>query len=214
MKDSVVDCLNKTESAVKKIYEAYYSYFQFHNLNSRPVFTTFTKVGTPEYQKEYDLWFAQNGNDLYLFCDKDKELASQTFAMATLCGTILQFAYWGIDRYSRNNKVKEGWDELVNKEKNAIKFCIGNEIQEIPKGWIIYAGRNQAMHYDQALRRFNKAIFDVLKYSYSPYFNKKFYREDFDLDKRKNNPRGAVIIHELEWDNYENYKKDMLDMLK
>ncbi|MDQ7818351.1 MAG: hypothetical protein RDU14_15090 [Melioribacteraceae bacterium] len=213
MKNSIIEYLNKTESAVKKIFEAYYSYFQFHNNNSRPVFTIFTKVGTPEYKHEYDLWFAQHENNIYLFIDKDNELASQIFAMHTLCGTILQFAYWGIDKYSKNSIYPKEWSEICNKEKKAIKFYIGKEIEGLPIGWIIYAGRNQAMHYDRELRGFNRAIFNKLKYEYSSYFDKSYYNESFDLDKKKGIPLGGNILNKLGWVNYELYKADMVAML-
>ena len=54
------------------------------------------------------------------------------FSQGTLCGSILQVAYMGIDLYSANTTVPDDCSDLIGTNKKAVKFCIGRRVHGIP----------------------------------------------------------------------------------
>ena len=145
---------------------------------------------------------------------RDEQFAYEHFARSFFAGAILQFACWAIERYSTNNKIPSGLAQDIKESSKVRKFCIGRIVKDLPIGLIIYAGRNQAMHFsDSELHSLSKKIFDKLKYYYSPRFDKVFISSYYDLSDPNIVNYAENILYLLDWHNYEAYEKDILEML-
>ena len=184
--DTLEEYLQKTETAAQTLFEAIDKYIKI--INSFPPHA----VGISEEWREAENQF------LY-----------ESFAMATLCGAVLQLAYMAIKQYSNNGSVPERFSALIKTHPPAKKFCIGREIQSVPIGLIIYAGRNQAMHYDDNnLKEINRSIFENLCKRTSR--RGKEYRDPaYDLRNGITVNFAGNISYLLGWRSYDAYLDDM-----
>ncbi|MCK4577680.1 MAG: hypothetical protein KAU50_02745 [Candidatus Marinimicrobia bacterium] len=144
----------------------------------------------------------------------ERRFLNESFAIATLCGAVLQLAYMAIMQYSNSGNIPEQFVDLIKKKPKPKKFCIGREIESaIPIGLIIYAGRNQAAHYDDSnLCDLNKSIFENLCERTSRS-GKKYRDPAFDLNNGITVIFAANITSLLGWRSYDAYLQDILDML-
>ncbi|MCH7827952.1 MAG: hypothetical protein IIC75_08300, partial [Bacteroidetes bacterium] len=168
-----------------------------------------------ENNKAYKDWRKENGAILELRAKRDNEFAFEYFARSTLLGAILQFGFWGIEIFSKNENVAKGFEDIIDSNSKTLKFCIGRMYDNIPIGLIIYAGRNQSTHFDD--NKFNNVttrVFEKLTNYYSPTFKKWFKSDFFDLENPNVINYSENITHILDWKNYENYEKDLIEMLQ
>jgi hypothetical protein len=132
--------------------------------------------------------------------------------MGVICGSILQIAFMAILQFSSNKKVPKKLQEAINVESKATKFCIGESIRGVPKGLIIYAGRNQYNHIDEAtFNKYTTYVFDRLAV-FDP--QKNIIDPAFQLSHPKIANYASNIVAILGWKEYESYINDMFDILK
>jgi hypothetical protein len=211
--NTIKSYLEKTRSAVQKIYSAKNSYNELLLLPPRPIFVSLIQ-DKALLQLEYEKWRLDNRQQIEERLKKDSEFAYETFAVTTLCATILQFAYMGIKQFSTNSEVPEEFKEIIKSKQLAAKFCIGRRIDDIPVGLVIFAGRNQSHHYDE--EKYNEptpTVFKRLSDWYSPTFKKWFVDDRFDLSKGGINNFAAHILDKLGWNDYEAYEREMQHLL-
>lgn len=91
--------LKKTESAAIKIFEGINSYLKI--LTSPPLYH-----GNPT-DPGYKEWRTANDFKIESFRKAEKEFLAEEFALATLCGSLLQIAAMGIQWCSQNEKIPE-----------------------------------------------------------------------------------------------------------
>jgi len=200
-----------TEHAMMSLFENLSFYLNILREIEVPIFISETS-DIDLRTKEYKLWVTQNQKKLSLALEKEKEYFGHSVSKSTICGSILQIAFMAILQFSTNRKVPEQLQKIVNVENKVTKFCIGENIRGVPKGLIIYAGRNQYNHMDDLT--FNKCttyVFDRLA--------------DFDLPGNIKDPAfqlshpkivnyASNIVAILGWNDYESYIIDMFDTLK
>jgi hypothetical protein len=217
--DNIKEYLKRTKSAVLKIYEARRSYLEILPTDDEtPAFLFSGDPDSEENKKAYKKWREDNQDQNAEMLKKENEFVYEFLAMSILSGAILQFAFWGIDKFSNNKKIAGGFEDIIGKEPNqnkkAIKFCVGRLCDEIPIGLIIYAGRNQAIHfYDQKFNSVTNRVFENLANYYSPLFNKRYKDDKFDLNNPHMENYAENIIYTLSWFTYEKFEQDMLDTL-
>ena len=204
--------LDKTESAVRKLFEGLSEY---HKLVLRSVSPMYlgkegdTENNTPAYQE----WSEKNQNEIQISTKAMQDSFAERFAYATLAGSLLQIATMGIQLFAQSDSVPEDLPEDIKQhiKTPAKKFCIGRKIRSIPIGLIIYAGRNQYNHLDEEkLNPLNTEIFNWI----SKNTIRNYIDPCFSLDNKPLviNFSGNIIAL-LEWDHYEQYYADMLQML-
>jgi len=203
--------LERTESAVRKLFDGIESYTEL----LRPIQgTTFVsgQIDKKKFVVEYEAWAKKNATALKASMEAQRKYAEQAFAMATLCGAVLQVAEKSIEIYSGNKSVPTAVEPIVGKSQAAVPFCIGREIHEVPIGLVIFAGRNQHTHFNEkSLNRVNVAVFEKLYLS-----RKKPSLKDPALDL--SNPLlysfASNITFILGWRSYESYATDMYALLE
>ena len=193
--NSIQEYLKRTESAVKKIYEAIDSYdIPLHSVE-KPTFVYWGEE-TDEVEQRFQTWERENQEAIALSLKSEKDFITEIFAMATLSGTILQFAHKAIEVFSENKSTHPLFKDIIAQNSRYAKFCIGREIDNIPLGLIVYAGRNQAQHYnDEKYGAITTSVFDLLANYYSPTFEKHFVNDYFDLS----NPNLTIYAINIIW---------------
>jgi hypothetical protein len=202
--------LKKTESAVVKLFEGIDSYLKI------PKVIIYT--GDAEDKDAWQYWLNKNRASIQSSLKSQKEFFAESFALATMCGSLLQIAAMGIQLFSENKNILEELPANIGSlitPKN-VKFCIGRVVSKLPIGLIIYAGRNQYNHMDldaSAFNKLNKAIFNHLAENYDDD-TKEFFKDlAFDLENRLLINFSSNITALLGWRNYESYYSDMKSLI-
>jgi hypothetical protein len=205
--------LNKTESAVVKLFEGIDSYLKIPKV--------VIYIGDAEDNDAWQYWLNKNRASIQSSLKSQKEFFAENFALATLCGSLLQIASMGIQLFSKNKNISEKLPKnvlkpltLMKPKKQPVKFCTGRLVSQLPIGLIIYAGRNQYNHMDEdELFGLNKAIFNQIAEKYDDD-SKEFFKDPaFDLENRLLINFSSNITSLLGWKNYESYYSDMKSLI-
>jgi hypothetical protein len=147
------------------------------------------------------------------YLELSKKYFDLKFSEAMFAGGILQIAFMAIELYSVNETIPDSCTNLVRStQKTAIPFCIGPQCHGIPTGLIVYAGRNQYCHWDEAEpHEITRKVFRALTNA---------FRNNIlgDLAFSLSNPTinvyaNEVLLRALVWTSYNTYLKEMESML-
>jgi hypothetical protein len=212
--NSIEDYLSSTKSAATTLIVGIQGYIAILEETGFPFFTSFT-IDVSAREKEYEEWREENIDRIEASLAAQDRFVDESFAMASLSGSLLQLAAMGIQKYSGNTSTAHCFEKVIRERTNPAKFCIGRIERGVPIGLIVYAGRNQFNHLNEdELREPNLFIFEQLS-KIESYQNKgTFYRDPaFDLQNDIVENYATNITSALGWNNYGAYEKDMLDML-
>jgi hypothetical protein len=136
---------------------------------------------------------------------------AETFALSTLCGAVLQVAAKAIEVYSANTAIPGSVAHIVKTgNKTARPFCIGRQINGVPMGLIVFAGRNQHTHYNEAkLHPVNVAVFREISLFETTSTGHELRDPAFDLRNPKLVSFAANVTALLGWRSYDQYIADM-----
>ncbi|MEH2025725.1 hypothetical protein [Nostoc sp.] len=215
--DSAEEYLKGTESAVIKIFEGIDSYLQILHDSKPPIYVG-NAGDTLNQRPVYKNWMAANQPEIQSSLKAQKEFCAESFALATLCGSVLQIAAMGIQWFSKNEKIPENLSEalysLIKPGKKVTKFCIGRRVRNLPIGLAIYAGRNQFNHIDdEELREPNITIFNLLAHNYDASTDQSPKDPAFDLENGNLINFASNITALLNWRDYKSYYSDMHSLI-
>jgi hypothetical protein len=227
--------LKRTESAVIKIFEGIESYIQILR-NSKPPIYVGNAGDTLNRRPAFENWIAANQAGIQASLKAQRDFSAESFALATLCGSLLQIAAMGIQWFSENEEIPENLPKslysLLKPKSKITKFCVGRKVRSVPIGLVIYAGRNQFNHMDDdELREPNVTIFDLLSQNYTGTTDQSVesitlsaeqaedITEQFPKDPAFDLENGILINFAsnitglLEWRDYESYYSDMYSLI-
>ncbi|MFZ2542100.1 MAG: hypothetical protein WAW75_10070, partial [Gallionella sp.] len=209
---TAIEYLDKTESAMRKLFEGIDSYFAPLRRSQSLTFESST-VDDGKRRVEREIWLRQNMNAIMASFVDQREFVAESFAQTVLCGAVLQVAAKAIGMYSENAIVPSEWQAVPSISK-AVKFCYGRPVCGIPLGLIIYAGRNQHTHFEDAkLYEPNKTVFERLATRNSNAAEAQYCNPAFDLANDRLISFASNIMSLIEWDTYEAYSQDIRPML-
>jgi hypothetical protein len=162
------------------------------------------------------------------------EFTSTDVAREIIAGSILQIAYFAIDRFgARSGKSKSAvhFETEINrliretpntrwKKKEPFtlpeRFCVGRDIGDVPLGVVVYAGRNQYNHFgEKRLGVLNEVVFNHL----DNLLSSPSKEISFNLYDEKR-PRSFSVLAALGWTDsssglgYAAYKKDLCKVMQ
>jgi hypothetical protein len=229
---SPTEYLERTASATRKLFSGIEEYLAILSSIKPATFAT-TAASPEEWELKKKQWERENADDIRRIHERNKE-ATQNFeaeehALSVLCGAVLQVALKVLELRTTtcpSVEIAKEFDEIKNKT-TLRRFYIGRQVRGLPIGIIIYAGRNQQVHFDdKELRQPSQTVFRVLAQNYgdssmkvvSTNVDTSAKRPDpaFDLntDKQKLYSYARNIIYILGWRDYEAYEKDMLSLIR
>jgi hypothetical protein len=184
----------ETEHAVRHLFKGLEYYTQLVNTLTSPSRAS-NKTHVERYVAHYERYFA---------LDKSR---------AALCGAVLEIAYAALNAFPRNDQIPASCSPFVSPGNRAVRFCFGREIHGLPMGLLIYAGRNQHVHWEDAsFDKATTAVFDTLLQAYLD--------TDFDMAYVLNSPRQRsskahhVVQNELKWWGYDQYIGDLKSLVE
>ncbi|MBD2536023.1 hypothetical protein H6G97_44560 [Nostoc flagelliforme FACHB-838] len=220
--ESSEEYLRATKSAVLKLFDGINSYNEIFLKKPIPIFNfssnlTDSAAILEARRQAYDNWLLENETAIKLLLQAQKEYFAESFAIAALCGSLLQIASMGIQLFSTNEEIAEDLPEILRsviKPKSKVaRFCIGRRVRNVPIGLIIYAGRNQFNHIDEEkLSGVNTTIFNLIASYYDE--QDQFFRDlAFDIESRLIINFSTNILGLIGWKSYESYDSDMRSLL-
>lgn len=213
------DYISKNESAVKKLFKAINEYSEELEKANLPMFIQ--SVETLEFpQEEYDKWENDNKENILKRIEVEKQYIAETFALANLCGAVLQSAAVTIRKFSMKQSIPEEFHKIMDAKSPISSYCIGRKIRNVNLGLIIYAGRNQYNHFeDGRLRNPSLTVFNLIKkcsVQTSDEGGRHHYEyEDpaFELENTNLECYAHNILALIGWKSYEDYRDDLVSML-
>ena len=210
MLQSPVDFLARTRSAASKLFAGIEDYRR--NLREGIKGSTFVGNGADraEFDAQYRQWAHANRELVERSMAAQREFHSEKFAKATLCGAVLELAWKAIELYSTNSAVPESVKEIVGSSDVGAKFALGREVRGVPIGLVIYAGRNQHVHFNEnKLGRLNRAVIEKMAEDGHP--GRK--SPELDLKRFQGQSLASNVLYLLGWDKLETYEEDMRVLL-
>jgi hypothetical protein len=209
---TAVDYLERTQSAVQRLFEGVESYVSVLREVTGVTFVTGTPLG-PAQDAEFSAWQVSNAGRLAAARDAERRFVAETFALDTLCGAVLQVAEKALEIYSTNAYVPAHLADAVR--SGQAKFCVGRTVREVPLGLVIYAARNQHTHFnDGALREPSATVFEHLARSHGYGGGDRVVDPAFDLSNPGLLSYASNVTALMEWRNYSRYVADMRAMLQ
>jgi hypothetical protein len=215
--NSPEEYLNRTESAVTKLFSGIDLYLKILRDAPPPIYVG-NAGDTLNKAPAYKNWVAANRGAIQSSFKVQREFSAESFALATLCGSLLQISAMGIQWFSENEEIPSDLPEAlrssIKPKSKLVKFCIGRKVRSLPIGLIIYAGRNQFNHMDdEELREPSKTIFNLLAHNYVGATDQSPGDPAFDLENAILINFSSNITAMLEWRNYESYYSDMKSLV-
>lgn len=208
---SAIEYLDKTESATRILFDAINKYNEPLRLSS--ICFVSSAANGKSRMIEFKNWAKKNKKEIAISSQAQQDYFAESFSKAAICGAVLQIALKAIERYSQNNTIPPKWISVIGKNKTTPKFCLGRQIRDIPIGLIIYAGRNQHMHFgDKQLLEPSNSVFDCLAMYYCEQAE-SLRDSAFDLLNPRLVSFASNIISLLEWHSYDDYSKDLSQLL-
>jgi hypothetical protein len=202
---------NHTESAVRNIFNSIESYVSILKPSSGITFIS-SELDLVKQQSEYEAWLLKNKAKINKAKAAQKKFVEESFALDVMCGALLQVADKAIEVYSINTEIPKNLKEIINPSLS--KYCIGRLVRGVPLGLIIYAGRNQHIHYsDSSLREPSKSVFKLLANGHGIKGFESHEDPAFDLQNPALSSFAGNITGLIEWRSYNEYIADMKHML-
>lgn len=208
-----LEYLRRTKSAGRGLFELRVDYSRvLRDAPSPPVFFGFGDLTSPDNQSALREWMERTKKTRTGRTRAVQEYASETAALAVICGAILQLAFSGIRLCvpRRDLSVPE-W--LQPHRKTVESFCVGREVRGVPIGLLVYAGRNQDAHLGERLHELSWRILHRLGSYHTRELDPAYCDPAFDP---RGKPRWSIahnILAIIGWNDYEAYEQDMNDML-
>lgn len=208
--ETAAEYLDKTESAVRILFDGIDAYFVV--LRNEPSGVRSHSHGE-DPSHEYVQWAAENPEKLQAAFEAQRRFVAESFALATLCGGVLQIAAKAIECYSKVDDVPENCQYFFSQPATR-PFCIGRRVHGVPIGLVIYAGRNQATHFNEKkLSELNELIFRRLSDGNPSILDKGLRDSSFDLLNPNLTNFASNITTLLGWQSFHEYDEDMRALL-
>jgi hypothetical protein len=207
--ETAQEYLARTRSAVEHLFSGVDAYLRLLRSSRQPVL-----VGTYSSEAERDTaleqWLNEKADDIQKGLEAERAFLAEKYALAALCGSLLQIASMGVRLYSKNEQIPAELSGFV-KAANA-SYCIGRRVREVPLGLVIFAGRNQYNHIDDNnLREPNATVFEWLATKHGYGENVRDPAFDLGAGLVWNYASNATSL--IGWRDYDTYENDMRSLL-
>ena len=167
-----------------------------------------------DFAKQYEEYCEANKEAIQHDSERDIVFLTEWFALATLCGAVLQFAHQAIGLYSQNVTIPD-ITVCSNVTKDSVrKFCIGRNVRGVPLGLAIYAGRNQHVHLQESISSLNQTILRELVENGSQGGGSRWIiGSEFEYIEGNAESMAPHFIDLFEWNKLEAFERDMVDAL-
>lgn len=208
--DSIRDYLVRTNSATQHLFngvDELVGPIRHHRL---PVF-----VGWGDSIDPYTQWATEHQDEVRESIAIQEKYVVELSAIAALCGAILQIAFHAFQLCSTNTAVAEKFGEVITAGHKAEKFCVGRIVKGVPLGLMVYVGRNQHMHFEDAsLKGVTRKMFDVILTSpHEGDLSRLVLDEHLLTEAQGGRSMAKAFIDLMRWHSYGAYERDLLEAM-
>ncbi|MBK8164569.1 MAG: hypothetical protein IPK64_01255 [bacterium] len=209
--DPIRDYLERTSSASRHIFHGIDELVGPLRHHRVPLF-----VGWGESPEPYRQWLAEHENEVRESLAIQEKYAQELFAIATLCGAILQIAFHAFQLCSTHAVVPDALKGVIREDAKAVKFCAGRTVKGVPLGIIVYVGRNQHMHFEDAkLQGVSKTLFQlILEGEHERDLSRLVADEHMLIGVESGTSLAKAFMDLMRWHSYEAYEQDMVRTLE
>ncbi|PLW82524.1 hypothetical protein CWI75_12300 [Kineobactrum sediminis] len=164
------DFLERTKSAVEHLLDGINEYIAILNPAAGPILVGIYKTQA-ERGAAMARWIKYNQSEFQQAQQVQRDYMAEQDAMGVLCGSLLQIAAVGVERYGRNQIIPGNIYPSIKAGSRQEKFCTGRLIRNVQLGLVIYAARNQYNHLDELeLHKTSTAVMNLLatEHDYGP----------------------------------------------
>jgi hypothetical protein len=210
---NAAEYLMSTQSAVRHLFDAIEEYRALLRGGILRGPSGFSRDDDPDaVGASIDVWMQENAQAIEDAFESQRRYSAERFAMATLCGAVIQVAQKGLEVHSINRQVPEGLPDCIRGK--LARYCVGTSVRSIPRGLIIYAARNQHFHFnDPELGKPSREVFDRLALNHGSVAHAGQKDPAFDVGKHSGSSLAAAVVHLIGWRDYSAYESDMRSML-
>lgn len=198
-----------TKSAAQHLFGGIAAYLQIPR-NGLPPILVGSYSSDAERDAALERWMRKENHEIQKALEAERAFLAEKYALATLCGSLLQIASMAIHLYSKNKQILAELSGVVKASHSA--YCIGRRVREVPLGLVIYAGRNQYNHLDDnQLRKPNSTVFEWLatRHGYGEGIRDPAF--DLKVGLAWNYPSNVTGL--IGWRDYRTYESDMRSLL-
>jgi hypothetical protein len=207
--ENAEEFIARTQSAVESLFGGIRSYLQILE-SARPPVLVGSYSSELEHKKAVEDWTRENEASIEASFKAQRAFMSERYALAVLCGSLLQVATMAIRLHSKNRLIPDEFHGIVN--PSHAPFCVGRRVRDVPIGLIIIAARNQYNHIEDGnLHKLSSGIFEWLATKHG--FGLDIRDPAFDLDKNLAWNYASNVTGLLGWRRYEDYVDDMRSLL-
>lgn len=208
---SGAEYLQRTASAVKKLFEGIESYTAGLKRAVPPVFLS-SAASQAQRDAEFEAWRERHDAEIKAALQAQRDYFAESFALATLCGSVLHVAAKGVEQFSTAAEIPPDWAPVI--KGGHARYCVGRQVYGVPIGLIILAGRNQHAHFgEEPLRDPNVTIFRRLATFHTRASEPEYRDPAFDLDNKALVSFAHNITALLGWRSFEAYEKDLRSLV-
>ncbi len=205
--ETLDEYLAKTKSAIGHLFEAIDAYRSVLDRAHAPIFISSTH-DDQQREEELQKWLARHADAIQAAREAERRYFDESFALATICGALLQVADKAFECFSAQSAIPESWVGVVT--GHSARYCVGRIVRNVPLGLVILAGRNQHMHFDdEKPRKLTEAVFDRLAIYHGRNTDPEIRDPAFDLRNDRLVSYAHNIAAILKWDSYEAYEADL-----
>ncbi len=203
--------LTKTEAATKVLLSGVEQYREM--LREAAKLSTFSSSyrDFKDLEEQHAKWQDENAEKIARAEFLYNNYFAESFSQATLCGSLLQIASKAIEKYSANDFISPEVEAILGRHDRIKLFCIGRAVHGLPIGLIIYAGRNQHMHFEGKLQSPSQKIFNRIATAWDPAG--KLKEPAYDPENPMLESLAHNIVGLLGWKTYEDFARDLTEML-
>jgi len=165
---------------------------------------------------EFMAWKKRHDVEIKAALKAQQDYFAESFALANLCGSVLQVAAKYVDLFSKVQAVPPDWIELIKPDDKRAKYCVGKRVRTVPLGLVILAGRNQHMHFgeEKPLNKVNVEVFHRLAVHFRDNTDPAWRDPAFDLANGMLVSFAHNITALIGWRSYEAYEKSLPGILE
>jgi len=205
--ETLDEYLAKTKSAVRHLFDALDSYRSVLDNAHVPIFITST-LDEQTREQELRAWLKSHADAIQAAREAERKYFDESFALATICGALLQAADKAFECFSVHTAIPEDWSGVVN--EHSACYCVGRTVRNVPLGLVVLAGRNQHMHFDDDKpRKLTATVFERLAIYHGGNTDPQLRDPAFDLRNDRLVSYAHNIVALLKWDSYDMYEVDL-----
>jgi len=160
-------------------------------------------------------WQGKNAARIARWHEIERQYFDNAFSLAAVCGALLQIAYSAISAYCEPVDLPDNLALPLRTGSKPSQFYRGREVNGLPLGLVVFAGRNQAAHVDEGMpaNKLVREVFSAIASGGPSLSGGESWDPAFDLRNTRVKHYAHNVVALIGWTSIDAYEQDMRSML-